>query len=398
MKAIDRYAVSLVLLVTLSAPASIAVAQTTPPPPSPEPPLSVAPDATSDAAAYAQDFKVSVEEASRRLTLQGEAGELEARLRDEQPATFAGVMIEHRPQFRITVGFTTGASQQVADLQVSPQLASVLQPREAAVSLSALEEAQRVSVDLIRRLGVELEAGIDLRSGRVKLYLPPSTVVQTALRTGGLVLPELADIISVERLGQLEATVVGGRAMVVSDGTFCTSGFTVRNSSGTRGVLTAAHCPNQLAYEGSWTVFQAERQSTGGSVAYDVQWHTTPGQPPTNQVYVGTSTNRSITSTRPRAQQNFGGYACKFGWATGYTCGTITTNNYYAFGQYGWVYVDNTQGYPNLSEGSDSGAPWLLNGIALGIHAGTPGADYNDALYMAIDNISTLNVSVLTTP
>lgn len=393
-----HFSIALTVLLGLTAPASIAVAQVTQPPASPESPTSVAVDSESDAAAYAENFGVSVEEASRRLALQGEAGALEARLRAEQPATFAGVMIEHRPEFRISVGFTGDATQQTAALQISEELASVLTARQAATSISALESAQRNSVDLLRRLGVDLEAGIDLPTGRVKLYLPQSTVVQTAIRTGTLVLPPLADIVTVQRLGSLEATVVGGRAMVVADGTFCTSGFTVRNASGTRGVLTAAHCPNQLAYEGAWTTFQSERRSTSGSVAYDVQWHTTPGQPPTNQVYVGTSTNRSITSTRPRTAQNFGAYACKFGWRTGYTCGTVTSNNYYAFGQYGWVYVDNTQGYPNLSEGNDSGAPWFLDGIALGIHAGVPGADDNDALYMTIDNISALSVSVLTVP
>jgi len=56
--------------------------------------------------AYADFAGVSVEEAKRRTELQFLGGELQAKLRREKAATFAGMWIEHKPQFQIVVQFT----------------------------------------------------------------------------------------------------------------------------------------------------------------------------------------------------------------------------------------------------------------------------------------------------
>ena len=52
-----------------------------------------------DAASYAERYRVSVDEAVRRLRVQMAVGELEAALSRDQQASFAGLWIEHEPRF-----------------------------------------------------------------------------------------------------------------------------------------------------------------------------------------------------------------------------------------------------------------------------------------------------------
>ncbi len=44
----------------------------------------------------------------------------------------------------------------------------------------------------------------------------------------------------------------------------------------------------------------------------------------------------------------------------------------------------------------DSGGPWYVENLAYGIHMGRPSGDNKDAIYMPIDYISSIGVSVLT--
>jgi hypothetical protein len=63
-----------------------------------------------------------------------------------------------------------------------------------------------------------------------------------------------------------------------------------------------------------------------------------------------------------------------------------------------FIRVNNDQGYSDLASPGDSGGPWFLVGTAYGINSGEPGSDLNDAIYMAINYVSSLGVSVLTAP
>jgi len=138
---------------------------------------------------------------------------------------------------------------------------------------------------------------------------------------------------------------------------------------------------------------------------YDVGWHTAPGLTITNQIKTNTAGDlRRITGTKPRATQAIGDFVCKYGVITGYTCGHISSKN--VLGNVGFPFyftfirVDNTAGYTNLSSGGDSGSPWFLTNTAYGIHHGAPQApdDENDAIYMAINYVDGLGVSVVLNP
>ena len=166
----------------------------------------------------------------------------------------------------------------------------------------------------------------------------------------------------------------------------CTTGFTVRNSSGVRGVSTAGHCGNSQSLSGYSLTFRSERYS--GS--YDIQWHNASGHTYPNTIRVSSST-RSITATRSRTSQTVGSQVCKQGKTTGYTCGTISTISYCASGACTWVRVAGN-GY-NLSEGGDSGGPWFSGNTAYGSHTYGIG---NDSAYMPVNYFAGISVSIAT--
>lgn len=53
-----------------------------------------------DAQGYADHMGVSIDEAMRRFKLQDLAGELDSKLSADDPETFAGMWLEHKPTFQ----------------------------------------------------------------------------------------------------------------------------------------------------------------------------------------------------------------------------------------------------------------------------------------------------------
>jgi hypothetical protein len=88
---------------------------------------------------------------------------------------------------------------------------------------------------------------------------------------------------------------------------------------------------------------------------------------------------------------------------TGYGCGYIQSKDFNPGGQNNqptYIRVANTAGYNNLANGGDSGAPWFSGNNAYGtmthkVEPGTNGVG-SDGVYMAVDYMSGIGVSVIT--
>ncbi|HYW13457.1 MAG TPA: S1 family peptidase [Longimicrobium sp.] len=329
-----------------------------------------------DAAAYASQFGVSPQEGARRLQLQDAVAALNARLTEEQAGTFAGLSIEHTPEFRVVARFTR-KGQETIQPYLSPALAQVVQVEPARFTLQQLEHRLQVSYDRVRKAGIPAAGGVDVRANRAEVHVQRGR--SAAAR--GLVTEGDASVVEVEHLPQEEISMYGGLSI-----SGCTSGFTVRNSAGTRGISTAGHCGNSQTLSGVALTFRGEAYS--GS--FDVQWHNASGHTYPNTIKVSTST-RSITGTRARTSQAVGSQVCKQGRTTGYTCGTINTISYCASGACTWVRVAGNG--TNLSEGGDSGGPWFSGNTAYGSHTYGIG---NDSAYMPIDYFSGISMSIAT--
>lgn len=99
----------------------------------------------------------------------------------------------------------------------------------------------------------------------------------------------------------------------------CTQGFSVKKSGGPKGVLTAAHCRNNLQYlplgGGTWKNMTFKQQVYNDRADY--QWHTI-GAAPLSSFFGSSSTDvRPVTGSIPRADMD-GDYVCHRGRTTGY--------------------------------------------------------------------------------
>jgi hypothetical protein len=329
-----------------------------------------------DAAAYASQFRVSLQEGGRRLQLQEAVDALNARLTEEQAATFAGLSIEHSPEFHVIARFTRKGEETIRPY-LSPALAEIVRVEPARFTLRQLERRLEASYHRVLAAGIPAAGGVDVRANRAEVHVlrGRSAAARAVLGEGD------AAVIEVDHLPQEEISMYGGLGIST-----CTTGFTVRNSAGTRGVSTAGHCGNSQSLSGYSLTFRSEAYS--GS--YDIQWHNASGHTFPNTIKVGSST-RSITGTRSRANQTVGSQVCKQGKTTGYTCGTISTTSYCASGACTWVRVAGNG--TNLSEGGDSGGPWFSGNTAYGSHTYGIG---DDSAYMAVNYFSGISVTIAT--
>lgn len=344
-----------------------------------------------DAEMYASEQGVTVEEALRRLTLQDAIGDLDAELALNEQATFAGLWIQHAPQYRVIVQFTQDGEETIKPYIENGPLAELVELRTAKLTLVELEASQDAAMDEIHDLGIRADSGIDVYENRVEVYVTDQTPLDVALQTTNTSLHNAIVVLTVDELSNPEADIYAGRPLST-----CTTGYSVQNSSGTKGITTAAHCGNSQSYNGTALTFRAELY-TG---EYDVQWHTGSGLTYRPWAYDGlydtqTPQFRIITGTRSRTNQALDEYVCKYGKTTGYTCGYIKDKNYRSSSPSNATatYIRVSNPGVNLSEGGDSGGPWYRGSIAYGIHHTGIG---DDATYMAINYISGLGLTVLT--
>jgi hypothetical protein len=338
-----------------------------------------------DATAYAAQYGVSVDEGARRLELQGLVSDLEGELTEKEAATFAGLWIQHKPEYRVVVRFTDRAAEARLKARVAGgPLEKVIETRNAKWSLAELESRQLDVRGQAKKAQTRLESDINVVENKLEVYTLEPEKLHGRLAAAGARLPEGVEV---KRINQHSGTdeLLGGSGMYG-----CSAGFGVRASNGELGMSTAGHCPNDQYYQGIWLPFRAEKYSGD----QDVQWNSTCDRVQvSNRINTGIGT-RGITSTRSRTNQTVGTYLCKYGMSTGRTCGTISSKSYDIGSGFNGTFI-RVDGYA-LRAGGDSGGPWFVEDVAYGIHHGYPGSDPNDAIYMAINYISAIGVGVLT--
>lgn len=360
-----------------------------------------------DAQLYADDFGVPVTEAVRRLELQQLVTGLNEKFQTREQGRFAGLRIEHTPQFRIVASFTSDPAGAVLRQTVGSPLAALVITEPAEFTLQTLLSNQENVVQAALDIGLRVEAGLNIEENRVELYTTDEPAVRSAVDGGRLTLPESVVVVEVDALSTLligeSATVQATDAALIDSSpravtymygglalSTCTSGYTVRNSSGTEGVMTAGHCGNTISYQGINLPYQDER--FGGE--YDLQWHTTPGLVIRSLVWDG-QTHRTISSVASQYGHTNGRYVCKYGKMTGYTCGSITDPSYTGTTSEGVTLrglVRISKSGTTLGIKGDSGGPTFTGTVAHGLVSvaiGTTG----DIAYMPLHRISVLRLS-----
>lgn len=332
-----------------------------------------------DAKMYASRFGVDLDEAIRRLKLQSEIGDLNAELAAKERDTFAGLWIQHQPEYRVIVRFTRNGGVTIRPYIENGPLADIIEIRTASVTLAELEADRDQAARIARGLGIRDFSAINIIENRAELYVLDPEQLNIALRKANLQLPANVEVIKVNELPREVDAIFGGLAL-----TTCTSGFSVKNSSGTKGITTAGHCRNSQQYHGVNLPLVDEVWSD----PYDIQWHTAPGFTVRNLVFDGTYA-RPIYGVKFRASQSVGEWVCKYGKTTHYGCGQIVLTNFQGVNVAVDIPVDN----------GDSGGPWFWYNTAYGTtkYACTFGDGSHGAIYVPVDQIyGILGLTILT--
>ena len=359
---------------------------------------SEAPDRSSDAAVYASLFGVSHAEAQRRLHLQVEIGRLEADLLAAGEDVFAGLWIEHKPEFSVDVRFTdlNRGHELLGQLAAGLAREIEIQVAEAEFSLRELEALQEAAILDARNAGIAIDADINIRTAQVELMTTNAAGLEAVLEPLRARHAGRIHVLAVASLAQPDQAqpLRGGRPLST-----CTTGFNVRHSStGQVGTTTAAHCGNSQVYldTGQSLPFRAEKQSGN----HDVQWHSRACNMTVSNEFDSGIGIRGVTGVVGRDQQAIGSIVCRTGKSTSYRCGRIKAKNvcpsYVQSCSSTFIRVEPIAGQPTpLSAPGDSGGPWFVENLAYGIHSGAYTTN-PDSVYMAINYVSALGVSVLT--
>jgi streptogrisin C len=362
---------------------------------------------SQDAGSYAVRHNVSLVEAVRRLEAQGDQGETVSLLRAANPDRFAGLWLEHAPEFRLIVrlvGNDPAGPEFQAAAAGSPT--PVVFVTGAAATESQVLGRIQASMHRFRAVFPEMMGtDHDVRNGEIVLTVfAKGARGQSAQARGAALTRQVGHPVRVQVVEARERNqhTRGGAHLST-----CTSGFVVANSAGTRGVTTAAHCGNTQTYfeyagENYPATFVAERLDADE----DVQWHTTTHDEYPEFYADLTTTARVLTGRRLRSSTAVGNTVCHRGKTTGYSCGSVESTTYQptfagACGSVACAATYIKVSGPDLRcDGGDSGGPWFNGQTAFGTHktgasSGPGTGQCSFATYMSTDYLTGLGVSLV---
>lgn len=357
--------------------------------------------AMQDAAVYAQRFGVPLDTAMHRLRAQAESVATTDALRTAFADRWAGVAIEHQPDYRIVVLLT--GTDPVPDRTIAAGgivVPIVFRTGAGATRVALLAALSKYQATIRQSLPHPPGMGVDQRTGELVVAISSGDAdlnrdgtlrARIAALTG---VPVRIDVLDqqattmAEHIGgpaTLPDSTVGaiadepirGGARVIGtvDGKryACTTGFTV--TDGTRyGVVTAAHCPDTLAYVDAerheWPLDYVGQWGWGYQ---DVQVNVARGAlGPLFYADTAKTLARPVVTWRYRTSTRAGDFVCHRGERTGYSCALIAMADFAPAGDLcggaclpTWVAVEGP-----TCRGGDSGAPVFEGTTALGIVKG----------------------------
>jgi len=360
-----------------------------------------------DARSYAAEFNVGVDEGLRRLRIQQSLGDVIELLQRATRQRFAGLWIEHQPEFRLVVRLVgdAPAPRGLGAAVAGSPIPIVFQTGAAATQAELLAKIHSSLPQLQAALPDMAGTDVDVRTGDIVLTV---YAVGAAGEAAQAKAPDLTRQLGHPvRIALIDAPVEDGHTRGGANITGCTSGFVVADSAGTRGVLTAGHCDDAQTYnEFGGVSYAMTFVSEIRDADQDVQWHTTPHDEYPEFYADSTTTPRILTGRRLRSSTAPGDAVCHRGLTTGYSCGTVQSTTYQP------TYTNACNGFtcsstwitvtgPNLAcYPGDSGGPWFNGQTAFGIlkgtsQTGTAQGQCNFAIYMSTDYISGLGVSLV---
>lgn len=169
-----------------------------------------------DAEMMAKDLGISVEEAVQRSSLQDLVGQLNAALAQNEVKTFAGLWIQHEPEYRIVTAFTQNGDETIRPYVEDTPLAEWIEVRTAPKSLAELQAIQQSVIQIVHELNFPFSSSLNVQKNQIELYVTDQALWESALQEAGLQLPEPVEVIVIyEPLGDempIPITPVAGLA------------------------------------------------------------------------------------------------------------------------------------------------------------------------------------------
>ena len=149
-----------------------------------------------DAGTYAAEYGLDLDEAMRRLALQDTIGALNAELAEKEGATFAGLWIEHEPQFRVFIRFTRDGAETLQPYIEGGPLEGLVEVQAAEATLEELTAAHQVAMREIDKLGITVTSALDVVENRVAIFVADAAWFQEQLDGAGIRLPEHVELVA----------------------------------------------------------------------------------------------------------------------------------------------------------------------------------------------------------
>lgn len=335
-----------------------------------------------DASDYARRHGVAAGDALRRLRAQQDSVAATDAIAAEFAERLAGISIEHRPEWRIVVLLAGDGAVRDRFIAAGGMVVPVLFRTGAPATRIQLVRAVAERRDAIRaELPGVLGIGADGRSGELVLHVDGTYAASDGAAEARI--EQAAGVpvrIVAVRGREADAGVEGGgRVEGVEPASgrrqFCTTGFVVTDGART-GVVTAAHCPDELTYYDPQSGGEIALGFAGGWGArhQDVQLHVSPV--PLRPFFYADAAKRTLRSpTGARARQGIraGETVCHRGETTGYSCAEVELTDYAPAGDLCggpcdpvWVTVAGP-----ACRGGDSGGPVFSGTTAYGIFKGS---------------------------
>jgi hypothetical protein len=146
-----------------------------------------------DAQAYADEMGVSVAEALSRLEWQNSTaiGDLQNQLESREAATFAGLWLQHEPEYRVVVAFTRDGTETIGRyVTADSPLAQIIEVRPARYSYAQLLADQQTVMQILDTIKQPANVDVRVMENRVILDVTDRAALQTALAAANVNLPE----------------------------------------------------------------------------------------------------------------------------------------------------------------------------------------------------------------
>lgn len=146
-----------------------------------------------DAQQYAEEMGISLEEALARLSVQSEEAisHLQNQLQTHEAETFAGLWLQHQPEFRVVVAFTQDGAETIGRyVAADSELFNLIELRPAQYSYAQLEADQQAVIQILEAVQQPAGVGIMVMDNRVSLDITDRAAFEAALADANLTLPE----------------------------------------------------------------------------------------------------------------------------------------------------------------------------------------------------------------